>query len=392
MKAKLFNKTSVVYEANLNATDDVVVNQGGTSSGKTYSILQCLITLSCENETQIITVVGQDIPNLKAGALRDMETIISESDALKTLIVSYNRTDRVFTFWNKSVMEFKSYENFQDAKSGKRDYLFINEAQGINKTVFDELHLRTKKRTFIDYNPNEEFWVHEFLIGKPNVALIISDHRHNPFVPDKIREKIEGLKDVDIQLWRVYARGMTGKLIDTIFPNINYVGAIHQDAKFIAYGLDWGFTNDPTALLEVYLQDGELWVNELLYETRLTNQDVCARMDEMNISKHRDIIADSSEPKSIQEVGNMGYNIYGAQKGADSVKASIDILKRYKINVTTRSHNLRKELKSYRWKQDSNGGSMNIPVDFKNHLIDALRYVALNKLSISDSGRYNLIL
>ena len=152
-------KASVLYEANYNATEDIIVNQGGSSSGKTYSILQVLFTKAVQYYN-VITVVGESIPNLKAGALRDALDIYNSSPILKSLISDYNRTDRIFQFVNGSIMEFKSYETPQGAKSGKRDYLFINEAQGISKEVFNELHIRTKKQTYIDYNPNAEFWVH----------------------------------------------------------------------------------------------------------------------------------------------------------------------------------------------------------------------------------------
>ena len=189
-----------LYLDTRNCKADVLVHQGGTSSGKTYSILQALCDIAISEANRIITVVGQDIPNLKAGSLRDLENIINSSEELKSLLVSYNRTDRIFTFNTGSIIEFKSYANAQDAKNGKRDYAFFNEANGIKFEIYNEIALRTKIRVFIDYNPNEAFWVHEYLIGKPNVQLIISDHRHNPFLSDKVRQKIEALKDIDEEL------------------------------------------------------------------------------------------------------------------------------------------------------------------------------------------------
>lgn len=371
----MFNEVSILFQMNYESTADVVVNQGGTSSGKTYSILQVLFLIAA-TQKNIITIAGQDIPNLKAGALRDAENIHQSSPMLANCIKSYNKSDRVFYFTNGSIMEFKSYDNAQDAKSGKRDYLFVNEANGIGFDVYNELALRTKKRVYIDYNPNSEFWVHENIIGKPNVQTIISDHRHNPFLPDKVREKIEALKDIDYELWKVYARGLTGKIVGLVFNNIFVCDTIPQGAKFIAKGLDFGFTNDETGCLDVYLQDGELWVDELLYETGLTNPDIAKRLNTKD-----EIIADSAEPKSIEELKRLGLRVEPAKKGADSIKNGIDILRRYKINVTRRSVNLRKEFNTYRWKVDQSGKALNIPVDFANHLIDPLRYVALNKLS-----------
>jgi len=375
-------KTTTLFKHNYEATSHVIINQGGTNSGKTYAIEQVLFCLAAENEKQIITVVGQDIPNLKSGALRDAQVIHGESEILKRLIKNFNHTDRIFQFKNGSLIEFKSYANAQDAKSGKRDYLFVNEANGIDWDIYTELALRTKKRIFIDYNPNSGFWVHDKLIGKPGVQLFISDHRHNPFVEDAMRQKIEALKTEDLELWKVYARGLTGKINGLVFDNWRICEAIPQDAKLIAAGLDFGFTNDETGCLQVYKQNGELWIDELIYETRLTNTDLSRKLANSGISKATEIIADSAEPKSIEELKRLGWFVTGAKKGADSIKNSIDILRRYKLNVTRNSVNLRKELGRYKWKTDNKSGrSINQPVDTYNHLIDPLRYVALNKLN-----------
>lgn len=208
--------TSIIYQANLEATESIVVNQGGTSSGKTYSIIQLLFTLAIACPMQVITVVGQDIPNLKKGAYRDAKTIYSNSKDLQQWFGKPNETDRVFTCTNGSIIEFTSYQDEQDAKSGKRDYLFVNEANGISYDIYRQLAIRTRKKIFIDYNPSASFWVHEELIGKEGVKLIISDHRHNPFLTQEQHDKIEGISDPDY--WKVYARGLTGKIEGLLFP------------------------------------------------------------------------------------------------------------------------------------------------------------------------------
>lgn len=376
-------KATILFRQNYNADGHILVNQGGTSSGKTYAILQALFCLACEQPRQVITVVGQDIPNLKAGALRDALGIYGNNNQLKQVVKSYNKTDRIFEFYNGTIMEFKSYADAQDAKSGKRDYLFVNEANGINWDIYAELALRTAKRIFIDYNPNYNFWVHENLIGKPGTQFIISDHRHNPFLDQGLRDKIEALKEVDYELWKVYARGLTGKITGLVFNNWYVCDHIPDDAAFVAVGLDFGYSNDETGCLQLFIQNGELWVDELFYETGLTNPDIAKRLKDAQISKNTLIIADSAEPKSIEELSRLGWHIKGAKKGADSVINSIDILKRFKINVTRRSVNLRKELGRYKWKVDRSNNTINEPVDAWNHLIDPLRYIALNKLKIN---------
>ncbi|QJD95151.1 terminase [Mucilaginibacter robiniae] len=380
-------QTSILFKHNYAATAQVVVNQGGTSSGKTYAILQVLFALACEQEKQIITIVGQDIPNLKAGALRDAQTIFSQSVTLQRMVKLFNKTDRIYEFANGSLMEFKSYGNAQDAKSGKRDYLFVNEANGIDYDIYTELALRTRKRIFLDYNPNAAFWVHDKLLGRPEVQLIISDHRHNPFLSEQMRTKIESLQQIDTEQWKVYARGLTGKITGLVLTNWLVCDPIPNTAKRLACGLDFGFTNDQTGVIEVFMQNGELWVNEILYETNLTNPDISVKLKIAGISQHTEIIADSAEPKSIEELRRLGWNIVGARKGPDSVKNSIDILKRYPINVTRSSINLRRELERYQWKTDTSGRPTNEPADSWNHLIDPLRYIALNKLKVAGSAK-----
>jgi phage terminase large subunit len=343
------------------------------------------------SETCIITVVGQDIPNLKVGALRDAIDIHNGDDAIKQQVVFYNRSDRVFSFMNGSIMEFNSYDNDQDAKSGKRDYLFVNEANGIQYNIYEQLSLRTRKQVYIDYNPDTSFWVHDKIIPLPNTELIISDHRHNPFLSDKIRDKIEGLKFKDQDLWKVYARGITGRIEGLIFKKWYILNEDFSNKNLIGYGIDFGFTNDPTTLLEVRMQDGELYVKELIYETGLTNQDISSKMEALGVSKSSLIVADSAEPKSIEELRRLRWTIDGVKKGKDSVMFGINLLKGYAINVHASSVNLIKELEQYKWKVNKNGDSLNVPIDEYNHAIDALRYLIMHKFSKKGYGQYTVI-
>jgi len=384
-------RTSELFELNLNSTAQVVVNQGGTSSGKTYAILQALFIIANNEPGATITVVGQDIPNLKVGALRDAQNIVAGSPALKQIIESYNKSDRVYTFRNGSIIEFNSYDDEQDAKSGKRDYSFFNEANGIPFGVYQQVALRTKKRIFIDYNPDASFWVHEHIIPADGTELFITDHRHNPFLDQAVRDKIEALKDIDEELWKVYARGKTGKIEGLVFRNWHLCEGIPPDAKLVGLGLDFGFTNDPTALVAVYKQDGELWIDELIYETRLTNDMIAQRMKDLSVERGWEIIADSAEPKSIQEIANHSFNIHPATKGPDSIRASINALLRFKLNITKGSQGLRRELARYKWKTDKDGRTLREPIDMYNHSIDALRYLALGKLMIDGQGQYFFI-
>jgi phage terminase large subunit len=380
-------QASVLFEENYNAAAHVIVNQGGSSSGKTMAIMQVLFTLACEQINQIITITGQDIPNLKSGVLRDALDIYKKSDKLKQTIKVYNKSERVFEFHTGSVIEFKSYADAQDAKSGKRDYLFINEANGISWDIYGELALRTRKKIYIDYNPNADFWVHQHLLGKAGVQLIISDHRHNPFLDKAMRSRIEALKQTDKERWKVYARGLTGKIEGLVLNNWQLCETIPPRAKLIAAGLDFGYSVDPTACTAVYKQNGELWIEELIYVKELTNPDISRRFEAIGLSRNTEIIADSAEPKSIEELRRLGWRIIPARKGPDSVRLSIDILKRYKLNITRSSVNLLNELRNYKWEKERSGRILNQPAHNWNHLIDSFRYVALNKLKISNLAK-----
>lgn len=384
--------TSILYKENYEATEDIIVNQGGTASGKTYALMQVLFSKAISEPNRVITVVGQDIPNLKRGALRDSQKIVADSEMLQSKIKSYNGSDRIYYLNSGSIIEYTSYQNAQDAHSGKRDYLFINEAPGISWEIAEQLIDRTKIRTYIDYNPHSEFWSHERLLkhklyGSKKVKMIRSWHAHNPFLTQDQHDHIEQKALEDPEWGKVYARGMTGKIEGIIF-NYSICEGIPNDARLVAIGMDFGFTNDPTAITKVYLNDGALYLDELVYQKGLTNQDISAKLGELGVDRQIDIIADSAEPKSIEELYRLGWNVYPAEKGGDSIKNGIDIMKRYKIYITNQSANVRREFDRYKWAMDKNGISLNKPVDFMNHAIDGIRYVCLNKLSEANRGGY----
>jgi phage terminase large subunit len=368
--------------ANVDSNKKIIcVNQGGSSSSKTYSILQVLFKLAIENQRFVITVVGQDIPNLKRGAIRDASNIVSTSLAIQSMIDRWNGSDKIYHFKNGSIIEFTSYESSQDAKNGKRNVLFVNEANGIDYSIFAELDLRTSYRTYIDYNPNAEFWVHEKVLKLPNIAYFISNYKHNPFISESITESIERLEYQDPQLWRVYGLGQTGKIEGLVF-DYKIVDSMPQYLNKEAFGLDFGFTNDPTTLIHCGISDGQIYTREVIYQKGLTNSDINNLLRSNNISKNSIIFADSADPKSIQELKLYGWNIRPADKGPDSISYSISLLKQYgTINITKDSINFIKEAKAYKWKEERSGNRTNQPIDAFNHAWDATRYWALGMLA-----------
>ncbi len=380
MTKSLFS-TSPLFRANYNATERTIVNQGGTSSGKTYSIMQVLFLLAMQDNRCVVTVVGQDVPNLKKGAYRDAKTILDGSEPLLQWFPVINEGERLIKCVNGSIIEFSSFKDAQDAKSGKRDYLFINEANGIPYEVYWQLAIRTRKKIFIDYNPTARFWVHDELIGRKGVRHIISDHRKNHFLTQEEHERIEGIEDEE--LWKVYARGLTGKIEGLVLTNWDICDTLppRDEWKMSCRGLDFGFTNDPSALEHVILAHGELWIDEELYSTGMTNPDIAHRAKDEGIGSGDQIIADCAEPKSIRELQAHGLWVTASPKGQDSIVSGLDILKRYRIHVTRRSIGILGNLRSYQWGKDKDGNMTNKPEDKNNHGIDAIRYVALAKLA-----------
>lgn len=388
----IFKVIEPLFKANTTEGVRTFVNQGGTSSGKTYTLMQVLIYFALVDNGCVITIAGQDLPNLKVGAMRDAKTIINNNDWLRNYF-KFNESSSFFQGLNGSIIEFKSYQNEQDAKNGKRDYLFLNEANGVSYAIFWQLSIRTRKKVYIDYNPSERFWAHNELIGREGVKLIISDHRGNPFLTKEEHERIENIEDEELH--KVYARGLTGKLSGVIFPNFAIVDELPKtdEWKLVGFGLDFGFTNDPTALVKVVLAHGELYVDLLIYETGLTNPKIAEKAKAEGVTRKTQIIADSAEPKSIAELNNLGLWVVPTLKGKDSILLGIDILQRYKINVTRRSTALIEELQSYKWEENKDGKKTNKPIDDFNHAIDALRYFAIMKLNVrrrsSPKAHYN---
>ncbi len=371
---------SSVFRWNYESKKPIVVNQGGTSSGKTYSILQLLIVKCLQESNVIVTVVGQDVPNLKSGAIRDFETIINTTPCFGQFLESVNRTDKSYKFVNGSIFEFKSYENEQDAKSGKRTYLFVNEANGIPFSIYDQLQIRTERQIFIDYNPTFSFWVHDELIGREDVDVFISNYKHNPFISPDIVRKIEQLKETNLNKWKVYGLGKTGVLENVVFDSVQWIPRLPtENVKRVSYGVDFGFSQDPTTIVKTVLSQGKLYSELLLYQTGLTNQEISQEFDRLGIKRGRRtgdlLMCDSAEPKSIKELKVLQWNAKPCKKGADSIRHGINSLKSYGVLHLVNNHRWKYEQRSYIWQINKRDGrTVNKPIDKNNHCFDALRY------------------
>jgi phage terminase large subunit len=366
----------------------VRIVRGGTSASKTFSIIPFLIDYAVKNPLSEISVVAETIPHLKRGALRDFLKIMEMIGMYDSN--NFNKSSLVYVFTNGSYIEFFSADSESKLRGARRDVLFVNECNNISWEAYYQLAIRTRRFIYLDYNPVSEFWVDRELIHDADTDFIILTYKDNEALDLSIVKEIEKAKEKALtstyweNWWNVYGLGQIGSLQGTIFNNWNQCDAIPEGAEFISYGMDWGFTNDPTTLIECYRYNGELYVNELIYQTGLTNSDIVLKMNELGINRYADIIADSAEPKSIEDVYRGGFkNIYPALKGADSIRNSIDTLQQYTINITKSSTNLIKEFRTWRWAVDKEGKQLGTPIDKDNHAIDALRYIALNKINKS---------
>lgn len=375
-----------VFQKNYAASKRFVVNIGGSRSTKTYSILQLLIVRALSSdEPLLISVVRKSFPSLRISVMRDFFQILKDLDLYDES--KYNATEKAYYLGN-SIIEFFSIDDAQKRRGSKRDILYINEANELSYEDYFQLQLRTTTQVFMDFNPSEYFWYNEELESREDVEVIRSTYKDNPYLNDAQVKEIERLQETDYQYYQIYALGQFAGDVDLVYTH-NIVDDIPTDiAKLVALGLDWGYSNDPTTLIEVWKEGNNLYLNEILYDTNLTNSDIAEKLREAGVDRYIEIIADSAEPKSITEVARMGFNIKPALKGPDSITNGIDILKRYKLHVTKESTNLIQEFRRYKWITNKDGQKLNKPIEQWNHALDAVRYVALNKLKEQKKGAY----
>ena len=376
-----------LYSLTFNSKKPYIVHQGGTSSGKTYAIIQVLVMKAATMPDLIITVVGQDIPNLRVGAYRDAQTIIYGDAFFTQELNDHNKSNRVFTFKSGSKIEFNSYNDEIDARSGKRTHSFFNEANGIDYGIFEQISMRTTQQTIIDFNPSASFWAHDKLQGRDDVDWFVSTYNDNYFIQPSIKKKILSYKPTPENIkagtanqyrWQVYGLGEVGRLEGLVFPNFETTNEWPENYKWRCFGLDWGYTNDPTALVEIRYNGGALYWKEHIYKRQLTNQYISRLIKELGVTD--EIVADSAEPKSIAELRNTGVWVKPAKKGKDSVMFGIQLLQDYPIKIHAQSKNLIEEFSSYTWAKDRSGQPTNKPIDDFNHGIDAGRYAIMDRM------------
>lgn len=344
--------------------------QGGTSASKTISILLVLISAAQADKTSTITsIVSESFPHLKRGAIRDFLSIMKEHEYFDD--DRWNKTDYTYTFETGSKIEFFSADQPGKVRGPRRDRLFINEANNVPLETFDQLEIRTKDYIFLDWNPTNEFWFYTDILGKrDDIDHLILTYKDNEALDPEIVKSIEQHQG-NPTWWKVYGLGQLGEIEGKIYKDWQIIPEVPHEARLIAKGLDYGYTNDPSALVDIYYYNGGYIFDELAYTKGLTNRQIA---DIIIAGKTAPVIPDSAEPKSNDELRLYGITVINATKGKGSVAQGIQFVQAQRCSITQRSVNLIKEYRNYIWKTDAQGRVINEPEHQWSHGMDAIRY------------------
>lgn len=342
---------------------------GGSSAGKTISIIQILMDKAQSDNTPTLTsITSESMPHLKRGAMRDFLNIMEQHDYFNPS--SWNKSDFTYTFDTGSKIEFFSLDMPHKVRGPRRQRLFINEANNIPQETFDQLEIRTEQEIWLDWNPTSEFWFYTDVNKRDDVDFEILTYKDNEGLQQSVIDSIERRKN-NKNWWLVYGLGQLGEVESRIYKDWKIIDEVPHEARLERYGLDFGYTNDPSALVAVYKFNDGFIFDELIYSQGLSNTKIASYL--LNLDKVL-TIADSAEPKSIADIASHGIMIKGARKGSDSKLFGIQFLQDQKISVTKRSVNLIKEYRNYLWKTDDNRKIINDPIEGDDHALDAIRY------------------
>jgi len=378
-------KTTRIFEENAKAWVEGkrrALNEGGTASSKTWSILQLLILIAQHAKSSLVmSIVSESLPHLKRGAIRDFFRILSESQENNP---NYNKSEQYYKF-GKSRIEFFGADEPDKIRGPRRDILFINEANNVPWETARGLDIRTIKFTICDWNPVSEFWAHENWIGKEGNAYIHSTYLDAMNVlPKEVVANIESNKN-DPNWWNIYGLGRIGKIEGLVYPYFEQIDTLPQGDTF--YGLDFGYSNDPTVLTQHTIQNGAIYSNELIFARGMTNDAIAHKMDESDVRRGYDeIFADSAEPKSIAEIYAYNFNVKPCPKGADSVEFGHQKVRQYKHYWTKSSTNCIKEQRNFRYIPDKDGKLTDKTTHTFSHGMDSRRYALIGYLNRRDYG------
>ena len=368
-------KTTISYKHIEDCPTRVCHLVGGSRSGKTYAALQWLIVQALQNK-EVVTIVRKTIPSLKRTVMKDFKDLMqlmgiwNEDD--------FNISDRTYTFYNDSQIQFISTDNAEKLRGVKSNILWIEEASEVDAESYLQLQIRTTGKIILSYNPTVSPW--HWLREMVDCTRYFTSYKDNPYLEKSVIRALEDLKNTNIKAWQVYTKGEYTTNDKAIFE-FELVEWLPDEAVFIAWGLDFGYANDPNALVSMWKLNGnELYILEHCYEKGMVTNEIVDMLKKA-VSGNEEIWADSSEPRLIEEIRRAGFNIKPVTKGKDSINFGIGVLQNYKIKIPKSCQNLINEFYSYEWETDRFGKILDRPVDFNNHLLDAARYVAMMKLS-----------
>lgn len=341
---------------------------GGTSASKTISILLWLIDYAQTVQNELISVVSESFPHLKRGAIRDFQNILEQHGYWQD--GAWNKTDFVYTFHTGSKIEFFSADQPGKVRGPRRDILFVNEANNIPYETYTQLEVRTKKIIWLDWNPVAEFWWYTDVVPTQDVDFLTLTYMDNEALEPSIIQAIEARRG-NRNWWQVYGLGQLGEVEGKIYTDWQQIDEIPHEARLERYGLDFGYSNDPTAIVAVYKYNNGLILDEITYQKGLSNKQIA---DILQNQPQALVVADSAEPKSIDEIRSYGINILPGNKGQGSVNQGIQKVQDQRISVTKRSINVIKEYRNYLWETDKDGKILNVPSPILNHSLDAVRY------------------
>lgn len=357
--------------------------QGSSRSAKTYSVVQFLCMLCYNIPGMTVSIIRAGMPSIKRTVYRDFKDVMLSFGWWRDKCM--NKSEFVYTFPNGSWIEFFSTDNEQKVRGSKRRVLFVNEANELSFIEWQQLQMRTTEFSILDYNPSfsEEHWINQVNEEK-NTYWFISTYKDNPFLEQKVIAEIESLKWKNPSLWRIYGLGQRAIVEGLVFENVVVDDYIPIQAHRHRYrGIDFGYSNDPTAIVDVYIYGKIIYIDEICYQTEMLASDIIRILKEDK--KNIEVISESADPRLIDEIYNAGIDIKPVKKFAGSIQAGIMKMQEYTIHITKRSTNVRREFNNYTYRQDKEGKWLNEPIDMYNHAIDACRYVVMEKL-LGDYG------
>jgi phage terminase large subunit len=373
--------TTVTFENLLESHSRVSQHIGGTRSGKTYAILQFLIVRGLES-TQTITIVRRTIPSLKRTIIKDFTDILKELGIWSDN--DWNSTDRTYKLGNSTV-QFINSDDPEKLRGLKSDILFIDEASELDEESYFQLSIRTTGRIILAYNPTVS--PYHWLRTMQDCDRYVTTYKDNIYLPTEMVKAIEDLQFKNPKQWIIYGKGEFAANDKAIYQ---FEIVEEYEAEFVAFGLDWGYSQDPTAVVAIYKNGDNLYLEEILYEKGLVLKDIADKLNKLDITKQEEIWCDSSEPRSIEELYRMGFNAKAVKKGPDSIKFGISVLQNHKLHVHKKSQNLINEMYAYQYATDKHGYVTDTPEGGLDHLLDAARYVGMMRLTqkATNKGKY----